>query len=116
MTYQFNGVELTLQPTSGRWMPRIILGTTGAGHVIYPAVREFQLSWGIMSTAEYDQLRDFYRQVGITGTVVATLPDINASTYTYRNYSGCTVREPEAGQYFAEHVRDVRMEVINIHV
>ena len=114
MTYSFNGDELDLQPTAGRWMPRPTIGITGAGHVIYPGVREFQLSWGVMSVPEYDELRDFYKLVSITGTVVAGLPEIDANTYTFKNYSGCTLREPEAGQYYTEHVRDVNMVILNI--
>lgn len=115
-TIKFNNTELTLQPTFFRWMPRITLGTSGSGHPIYPGVHEFQLSWGIMPLSDYDQIRDFYNALGVTGTVVAYLPDINQNSYTFKNYSGCTLREPEAGQYFTQHVTDVTLMVTNIRV
>lgn len=114
MAYGYNGIDFNLQPTFGRWMPRIVLGTTGAGHSIYPGVREHQIFWKLMPISDYDEIRDLYKTVSVTGTVVMSLPDIDANSYTWKNYSGCTLREPEAGQYFVEHVTDVTMMVINI--
>jgi len=116
MTYGFDGIDLTLQPTQGRWMPRMELGTSGAGHPIYPGVREFKLFWAVMPIVDYDQLRDKYRQVSITGTTVASLPDINGDTYGFKNYSGCTLREPEAGDYFSTTVTEVTLTVMNIQI
>ena len=114
MAYGYNGTDFDLQPTFGRWMPRLILGTTGAGHSIYPGVREFQIFWRLMPISDYDAMRDLYNMVGITGSLTMSLPDLDASAYGFKNYSGCTLREPEAGQYFTEHVTDVTMMVINI--
>ena len=90
------------------------LGTTGAGHTIYGAVRVFQLFWGLMSASEFDDVRDWYKMVSVTGTLVASLPDLDDSSYAFKGYTGCTLREPEAGQYFTEHVTDVTMMVQNI--
>lgn len=107
MAYGFDGSELNLQPTYGRWVPRVEVGKNGVGHSIYPEVREYQLYWGLMPVADFDAIRDIYNQVSITGTVVASLPEIGASTYGFKNYSGCVVNEPEAGRYFTEHVTEV---------
>ena len=114
MAYGIGGVDFSLQPTSGRWMPDEPIGITGDGHPIYSSVRNFQMMWGLMSVAEFDELRDFVKQNLLTGTHVVTLPDIDAATWGFKNYSGCVLQEPNAGQYFAQHVTDVGMNVLNI--
>ena len=113
-SFGIGDVEFSLQPTAGRWLPQTPVGITGDGHPIYPQVRAFQLSWGLMGISEFDNIRDYYKQTQITGSVVVALPDIDASTWTFRNYSGCVLGEPEVGQYFSQWVTDVNMMVWNI--
>ena len=113
-SYGIGDVEFDLQPTSGRWIPQSPAGITGDGHPIYPKVRTFQLGWGLMSISEFDDIRDHYKTTQITGTAVVALPDLDASSYTFRNYSGCTLQEPEVGQYFTTYITDVSMFVLNI--
>jgi len=114
MTYRINGVDLALQPTTGRWIPRTLIGTTGDGHHIYPAVREFELRWGLASPAEVDQLYDYFSVLNVTGTVVVDLPQYDGNTYVFHSYSGCTLQEPDRNTYFTEHITDVVMMVTNI--
>lgn len=116
MTYKINGTTLTAQPTSGRWLERKELGISGSGHIIYPAIREFVFQWGVLSPVEFNQLYNFYLQVGTTGTVVVDLPQYGASSYTFFSYSGCTLSEPETGEYFAGYYTNVSMTVRNIRV
>lgn len=113
-SYGIGNVEFDLQPTSGRWMPQEPVGVTGDGHPIYPSIHSFEIRWGVMAISEYDQLRDFYKTALLTGTLVVALPDIDADTWTFKNYSGCVLQEPIAGEYFAEHVTDVVMYVLDI--
>jgi len=114
MTYSVNGVALTLQPTGGRWEPRQLLGTTGDGHPVYSGVRNFQLTWNAISPAEYYQLQNFFAAVATTGTAVVGLPQYGAATYTFYNYSGCALREPETSNYFAENLLSARLIINNI--
>ena len=114
MAYGVNGVDFTLQPTAGRWLPETPVGYTGDGHPIYAAVRSFQLTWGLMSIAEFNDVLLDYNTTRITGTATVSLPDFDAASWSFRNYSGCTLQKPEVGQYFTEHVTDVNMLVLNI--
>jgi hypothetical protein len=114
MTYAINGTEITIQPTTGRWLPQAPLGFTGGGVPIYPTIRTFQLRWNLVSQDVVFQLIDFFNTVGLTGTVVARLPQYNASTYGFYSYSGCVPQQPEFGVYFTEHTQDVVWEIGSI--
>jgi hypothetical protein len=114
MPYQFNGTDLILQPESGQWQPRRILGIDGNGHAIYPPTRSFELKWGFMALAEVDQLHTYFLGIGSTGTVVATLPKWNTDPYTLFAYSGCVLQEPELSMYDNSYVSSVRLLVTNI--
>lgn len=116
MAYGIAGVDFTLQPTSGRWIEEPPIGITGNGHPIYPQVRSYELFWGLMSISDFDQIRDYYLTTQITGTVVATLPNISSSSYAFKNYSGCALSEPRVGQYFTQHITDVTLVVFNVRV
>lgn len=114
MTYKINGVELTLQPTTGRWMPKSSVGITGDGHPIYPAVREYELRWILATPSDIEQVRNYFYVTSITGTLVVDLPQLGASTYTFKAYSGCTSFEPEQNVYYSEHITDIVMMIGNI--
>lgn len=113
-TYAINGTNLLLQPTSGRWLERQILGLDGAGHPVYPAVREFELGWNLMTPADANQLQGFFNSIQNTGTCVVDLPQYSAATYTFFSYTGCIVHEPNWSTYFAEHQSDCTLLITNI--
>lgn len=113
MPYQINGTDLTLQPEMGAWVNRQGYGKDGSGHEVYPRNRQFELRWGFISIADFQQLRNFYEAV-TTGTVVVSLPQFGAASYSFYSYSGCVLREPEVGAYFEEYLSDVRLIVTNI--
>lgn len=115
MTYEINGTEITLQPTTGRWIRRRSLGEDGAGHPIYPAIRQFELRWGVMTPSNYEQLQTFFETVVTTGTISATLPKYGDPTYTFYTYTGCVLDEPKPAEYFTEHITDVVLLIRNIH-
>lgn len=114
MTYAINGTELTIQPTTGRWVPQSAVGITPNGTPIYPAVRMFEIRWNLITQEEVNQLITFFGTIGFTGTANVRLPQYNASTYGFVYYSGCVLYQPEFGVYFAEHTQDVMMMVGNI--
>lgn len=114
MTFKINGTELLIQPTSHGWLNRETLGIDGAGHPIYPSVREYELEFQLTSPSGYSQMQDFYDQISVTGSCVVELPRYGFSTYTFFAYSGCNLREPEFRQYFAEHVGEITLLVTNI--
>ena len=82
-TYAINGTDITLPPTSGRWLPKEPLGIDGNGRAIYSGVRQFELEWQLISPSEYYQLQTFFDAVGNTGTVVVDLPKYGASSYIF---------------------------------
>lgn len=112
--YKINNVAFTLQPEAGKWITRESVGIDGAGHPIYPAVREFEMRWSLMSASEFKQVQDAYNTIGNTGTCMVMLPEYGAATYTFKNYSGCTLREPEINEFFEEHVTGIFLLVLKI--
>lgn len=113
-SYAINGTELTLQPTQGRWNEAQDYGFDGTGHPIYSSVRTFELSWGIESPAELNQLITFFETVRATGTVAIDLPQRNSNDYSFYRYSGCTLSDLRTGEYFEKHIQDVRLLIYGI--
>lgn len=116
MVYRVNGTELTLQPTSGQWMPREELGRNGFGHPVYPAVREYEIRWVLKSPAEINQIQGFFNALSNTGTAIVDLPQFTAATYAFVSYTGCILGEPQLGPFFDENYRDVVLVISNIRV
>lgn len=113
-TYAINGTSLSLQPTSGRWMPQDELRISGDGHSIYPTVRDFELQWQLESPSDFNQLVSMFNSIQITGTVVVDLPAYGNALYTFFSYSGCVLRQPEIGNYFEQNINNVVLVVRNI--
>lgn len=113
MTYKINGVEIQ-QPTVGKWIRRDPLGISGSGQAVYPAVREFEMTWIISTPTEFNQLLGTFQAIGLTGTTVVDLPTFGDASYTFTSYTGCVLREPEMGRYFTEHYQEVLLLVTNI--
>lgn len=112
--YRINNTNLLLQPTTGRWIPRESLGIDGNGHKIYPALREFELSWDLIDVASLKQLQDFFDNIGATGTVSVDLPTLKTATYGFTTYSGCVIQEPEYGVYFEEYPTSMKLLITKI--
>ena len=114
-TYAINGTDFTLQPTSGRWMPRSPVGITGDGHPIYPAIYEFEIRWSLSSQEDLYQIQNFRDAVVLTGTINVDLPAYRGSSYVFQTYTGCTLYEPERDRYFSDNTTDFLLLVGNIH-
>lgn len=114
MTYKINSTELTIQPTTGRWVPRQQVGVSGAGYPIYSGVRQFEMKFVLDTPSAVNQLQGFFDSIGITGSAVVDLPEYTKSTYSFREYSGCIVREPEFGEYYNEHQTSVTLLITSI--
>lgn len=98
----FNGTGLMVQPTTAGWVQQDEIGINGLGISIYPALREFQLTFNLTSQGELYELINYFDQIGTTGSIVATLPAWGANTFQYRNYSGVVLKQPSMTEYFAE--------------
>jgi len=116
MAIKINGTELTLPPATHGWIPKVLLGTGGAGHGFYAAVQEYELNWEFISPADLNQLIGFFNAVGTTGTVTAELPQYGAATYTFFVYSGCILNQPEISSFFEQHTSNVRLLISNVRV
>lgn len=113
-TFAINGTELLLQPTTGRWIPRDIMGFTGDGHPDYVGVREFEMTWQLISVNDAYQLQNFFDTLGITGTAVVDLPKYRSATYIFESYSGCTIGEAEMDVYFEQHETSMTLLIYGI--
>lgn len=112
-----NGTDLLIQPDV-HWVPRANLGIDGQGHPIYSAIREVELSFELIDQSTFSQLEGFYNACGNTGTAVVRLPpQYTSSQFSFIDYSGCVLGEPEiGGNYFTEDgwIPQVKMLVANI--
>ena len=113
-SYAFDNVNFQLQPTTGKWSERTNYGVDGAGHPIYSSVRNFELTWELISPTDAQQIINVYNSVGNTGSVVACLPKWGDATYTFFNYSGTTMQEPSVGEYFQGYIQSVKLLLLNI--
>jgi hypothetical protein len=111
-TYAVNAIDIC--PEGAQWADRPVIGTDGNGHPIYSSLREFEFSWGLMSMSDFSVLYSARQLVGSTGTVTVDLPDLSASDFRFTRYSGTIVHEPSVGQFFVDHVSDVRLLISNI--
>lgn len=116
MAIKINGTEITLQPSSHGWIPKVLLGRGGAGHGFSSAVQEYELNWELISASELNQVVGFFNSIGVTGTAVVELPQYGASTYTFYPYSGCIINNPEVSSYFEQHTTSVRLVIGNIRI
>jgi hypothetical protein len=112
-TYSIQATDI-LQPTVGRWIEKDSFGIDGNSHVIYSAVRSFELNWQLMTTSDFKQIVDYYNTVSNTGTVAVDLPQFGAAGFQFNRYSGCVLAEPSIGEYFNGYVQDVRLLITNI--
>jgi hypothetical protein len=115
-SYAINGVDFTLQPTNGRWIPSAILGMTGDGHPIYSAIHEFQIQWSLSSQTDLIQIQNFRDMVWLTGTISIDLPAYRGAEYEFTTYSGCSLYEPDRGLYFVDHTNNFQLIVGNIRI
>jgi hypothetical protein len=113
-SYAVNGTNITIQPTSGQWRARDLLGIDGNGHPVYSPYRQFEMTWGLANSDEADELQTFFASLGNTGTAVVDLPKYADATYQFYSYTGCIIQEPEWGVYFAEHYTDVTLLITKI--
>lgn len=111
-SYAINATNFLLSPTRGGWKNKDVLGIDGNGHPIYPPVREFEIFWGLAHPNDVKQLNDFYLLSSSTGTLVFDLPQWGASDYIFARYSGCTMTEPQVGEYFNGYIEDVKVTVL----
>lgn len=113
-SYSVNGTNLTLQPTAGSWNERQQYGIDGGGHPIYSSVRSFELQWQLISPSDLSQIITFFNSVSNTGTVAVDLPKWGDSQYSFYRYSGCVLTDVQTGEHFNEHIKDVRLLILNV--
>ena len=111
-SYAINGGSI-LQPTTHQWANQSPLGLDGNGRPLYPALKEYELGWGLMSANDLETLIQYSQYSLLTGTVVVDLPKWG-DDFMFQSYSGTYVQRPSVGSYFTDHVPDVRIIVSNI--
>lgn len=112
-TYAINGVDLGLMPSTGRWLVRQSIGIDGDGRSIYPAYRDFEMTFDLISTSDLDTLLT-YQKYSTTGTVSVDLPQWSNSSYSFATYSGTVIDDIETGEYFMGYFSNVRMRIRKI--
>lgn len=113
-SYAFNNINLNLPPSTGNWKERPSYGIDGGGHTVYSSVRDFEMTWDLISVANLQQIIGVYNAVSNTGTAVSCLPKWGDPTYIFHNYSGTVLQEPTVGEYFQEFVQDVKLLILNV--
>lgn len=116
MTYKIDGVELDLQPTTGKWVQHNSYGLDGRGHPVYSSLHEYELTWELIDVDDLDQIYSFYDMCVLSGSSVVDLPQYSHSSYAFYSYSGCIMHEPTTERYFQEHVTSVRLLISHIRV
>lgn len=113
---QINGVDLAMQPTEHKWVTPSPLGYNGNGTPIYPALWEYELVFNLESASDFNNLMSYVNLISVTGSIVAGLPERGAVAYSFRNYSGCHLTQPEMQGYFEEYSQDVRLLITGIRI
>ena len=120
--YRINGRQL-LEPSAFRWLGRSVLDVQGDNRPIYSAVRAAELRWQISFYEQFALLLATFGEMQASGTVVANLPAFPDFTpypgatgvaYGFREYSGCTLGEPQMGPFFNGYPTDVALVIGNI--
>jgi hypothetical protein len=112
--FAFNGTNFNQIPTTHGWLERTNYGIDGGAHPIYPSVRSYEMTWNLISTSDAKQIIDFYNLVGNTGTLVSCLPKWGDAEYTFYNYSGTTLQEPQMQGYFQGYIEELRLLILNV--
>jgi hypothetical protein len=111
--YKLNGIDIQT-PSRMQWLPRRPIDFSGEGRTIYPGVYQARLQWRLMAVDDFDTVRDQWKSKSATGTSVVNLPDIDGSSFAFREFSGVHISEPSMGAYFQEHVQNVVLVLTNI--
>lgn len=114
MPYRINGNEITIQPTTGRWVGRDSIGIDGNGKPVYVGVRAYELKWQLIDPATFNQLVNFFNGTYASGTASVDLPAFGNATYVFQSYSGCVINEPEADAYFSQNQLNASLLITNI--
>lgn len=112
-SYGINGVNLTLSPSDGGWVVRDELGRDGNNRPIYPAIREFEMKWDLISSADLQQIINAQLS-SVTGSIISDLPKWGASDYLFYSYSGTIWNEITVGHYFVGYSTDVTLVISNV--
>jgi hypothetical protein len=114
-TYSINSTNFILQPSEDSgWSQRMSVGTDGDGRPVYPAYREFTITWELMHPADFQQIKNAYDAVANTGSVAFDLPEYGAADFTFKTYSGCVIEEPAIGKYFNGYIKGATLLIAKI--
>lgn len=114
MTYQINGEDLPLPPTTFQWGERRVLGLDGNNRAIYGPVYSAQLKWDVLTPYQLDWLRDRWLTIASAGSATVSLPQKDAASYVFKTYSSVIIDEPTVGEFFEKHIVDVSLMIRNI--
>ena len=114
--FKINGVLLSLQPSDHNWIKRTQYGIDGGGHSVLPAMGQYQLSWELMSPADFYELVNAYNSHGVTGTAVVDLPQWGNPSGTFYPYSGCVIDEPEHSGFFENYYVGAKLLITSIRL
>jgi hypothetical protein len=112
--FKINGSSISHQPTDHRWVNRNEIGITGDGHAVYPAIREYELTWDFLTPTEFNEIYTHFLSIGTTGSVAVELPRYANSSYSFYAYSGCILREPTFDAYHENYYTNVKLLIARI--
>lgn len=112
-TFALNGTTIA-QPTDHHWLERQSVGTDGNGVEVYVAPRQYELKWDFLDTDEWNSIYSIFLAQGVTGSVVASLPQWNTTPYAFYAYSGTIIRELTYDNWFQNYYSNVRLLIVKI--
>lgn len=111
---KINGTDLIQMPEKHHWVTPSSKGQGGTNRPVYDTDYMYEMMWGMMSAAAFEQIWDTWQSTQTTGSVVVELPQLGAGTYQYVPFSGASLDQPEHSGYFEEYYEDVRVIVRNL--
>lgn len=120
--YQINGRNI-ITPTQFTWLSRPVVDQQGDNRPIYAPVRQAQLRWQLEFYEEASILLATFNEMQASGTAVVRIPALpnftpypaaTGTPYQFREYSGCTLSEPQLGAFFEGFPTEVLLVINNI--
>jgi hypothetical protein len=113
--YEIDDTPLLLKPESGRWLDRTQIGVDGQSRPIYEPTYSFEIKWGPMDAAQFNQLCGFFAAIASSGTSSIVLPTrCGEAIWTGTTYTEVLFEEPKRDIYWQKNSMRPSMRVRNI--
>lgn len=114
--FQINGNSIP-NPTESKWVLPEVRGIDGFGYKRFDPFYSYELRWDFLTQEEfYSGVWRIYQGHFLSGGARVQLPSYDNPTYGFETYSGTIMDRPEIGNYYQNHVRDVKLTIRKIRI